>query len=427
CPIYTTQELQSHITAKSQPHQPDSHDLAFLQHSSGTTGLQKGVALTHTAVVQQLQEYGRAIQLTPQDKIISWLPLYHDMGLIAGFLLPLFHGIPLILMSPFAWVRSPVMLLKAISDHQGTLCWLPNFAYNHITRRTRQRDLDGISLTTMRLFINCSEPVHAASHQLFLERFAPLGANETQLGVSYAMAENTFAVSQTPPNQPAHQDTINGRILATEQRAIPVFPDHPHAITHVSCGRPLPQTAVRVTNSHNHPLAERHIGQITIKSPYMLREYHNRPELTPFTSDGWYHTGDMGYIANGEIYIIGRQKDLIINAGKNIYPQDIEAILNNITGIQPGRVVVFGIPDKREGTELLVALAEANTTNQKQDQQHQLTRQMRQTVAQQSMVTLSYAQIVPPRWLLKTSSGKIGRAANRQKWLAEKNQHNPKT
>ena len=310
------------------------------------------------------------------------------------------------------------MLLRAISEHKGTLCWLPNFAYNHCARRIRRRDFENLSLESMRIFVNCSEPVRASSHQLFLDKFGAIGATADQLGVSYAMAENTFAVTQTEPNRPAKIDTVSNRILAKEQRAQPIDPANPDAVAQVSCGRPLPQTAVQVRDSDNRSLPERKVGEITIKSPYMLGEYYNRPELTPFDQDGWYRTGDMGYIADGEIFVIGRQKDLIINAGKNIYPQDIEAILNGVDGIHPGRVVVFGIPDEREGTELLVALAEADTADE--TEQREIGRQMRQTVAQQSMVTLNFAQVVPPRWLIKTSSGKIGRDANRQKWLADR-------
>jgi fatty-acyl-CoA synthase len=168
-----------------------------LQHSSGTTGLQKGVALTHTAVLNQLAAYSQAIALHADDVVVSWLPLYHDMGLIAGFLLPLVQGLPLVLLSPFDWVQHPALLLQAIDRYRGTLCWLPNFAYNHCARRIRRRDKEAVSLASMRLFINCSEPVRHSSHQLFLEAFAAQGVTPDRLGVSYAMAENTFAVTQT--------------------------------------------------------------------------------------------------------------------------------------------------------------------------------------------------------------------------------------
>ncbi len=415
CRVIQIDQLPQVAKPPPSPHNPSANEIAFLQHSSGTTGLQKGVALSHTAVCQQLEEYATSINIAPQDVVVSWLPIYHDMGLIAGFLLPLYQGIPLVLMSPFEWVRSPALLFRAITQYQGTLCWLPNFAYNHCARRIRRRDLEKINLESMRLFINCSEPVRHDSHDLFVEKFGRLGVTHAQLGVSYAMAENTFAVTQTTPNQPIRRDTINGRLLAEKQIAEPVMPDHEHAVTHMSCGQPLQQTAVRVIDSQNRPLPERHIGQLTIQSPYMLNGYYRRSDLQPFDNAGWYQTGDMGYLVDGEIFVIGRQKDIIINAGKNIYPQDIEAILNTVDGVHPGRVVVFGVPDEKEGTELLAALVESDAVDL--DKQSEIGRRLRQAVAQQSMVTLNFAQVVPPKWLIKTSSGKIGRAANREKWL----------
>ena len=213
CPVYSSEQLtvnsEQWPANQTSPFTSDyksptisqltiGDEIALLQHSSGTTGLQKGVALSHTAVLNQIAAYSDTLKLTPNDKIVSWLPLYHDMGLIAGFLLPIIQGIPLVLMSPFDWVRHPALLLKAIDQHQGTLCWLPNFAYNHCARRIRKRDKAGVDLSSMRAFINCSEPVRHDSHQLFLEKFADNGVTADMLGVSYAMAENTFA---RHPNQ----------------------------------------------------------------------------------------------------------------------------------------------------------------------------------------------------------------------------------
>ncbi|MGD2048665.1 MAG: AMP-binding protein [Chloroflexota bacterium] len=426
----TCQTIGSHKLARSitkadvnefVPHQPDQNEIAFLQHSSGTTGLQKGVALSHSAVLNQLANYGQAIQLNPQDVIVSWLPLYHDMGLIAGFLLPLVQGIPLVLMSPFDWVRHPALLFQAIHDQRGTLCWLPNFAYNHCARRIRQRDTDGLSLEGMRLFVNCSEPVYHESHQLFLRRFAPNGLQPEMLSVSFAMAENTFGVTQTPPGQPANLDIINRSQLEREGHAQPVPADHPQADIRVSCGPPIRGTTIRVVDDAGRSLPERTVGEVAIQSDCMLAGYYKRPDLDPF-QDGWYLTGDMGYLAGGEVYIVGRSKDLIINAGKNIYPQDIEAIVNRVPGVHPGRCVVFGVPDEREGTELIAVVAQVRQPSDLEDLDRRQTigRAIRQEVARQSLVTVSYVHLVGPKWLIKTSSGKIARSANREKWLAEK-------
>ncbi len=418
CPVYGSAQVNGEDTAAPLPtYAPHPDEIAFLQHSSGTTGLQKGVALSHTAVLNQLSSYSDAIQLAGEDVVVSWLPLYHDMGLIAGFLLPLVQGIPLVLMSPFDWVQHPALLLRAIDQFGGTLCWLPNFAYNHCARRIRKRDKAGLSLASMRLFINCSEPVRHDSHELFLAKFREQGVRPEMLAVSYAMAENSFAVSQTEPGQPARLDVVDRRALAEDRAAIPVARDDPQALVQVSCGRPIAGTAVRVLDEQGGELAERQVGELAVRSNCMLTEYYRRPDLRPFRH-GWYLTGDMGYVAEGELYVIGRAKDLIINAGKNIYPQDIEAIVNNVPGVHAGRAVAFGVPDEREGTELIAVVAEVQTDDPAARQE--IGRQIRQAVAQQSLVTVSYVHLVGPKWLIKTSSGKIARAANREKWLKER-------
>jgi fatty-acyl-CoA synthase len=423
CPVYGSEQLRAAIpdspSLRVERGQGGEVDTAFLQHSSGSTGLQKGVALSHRAVLNQLASYSDSIQLSKQDVIVSWLPLYHDMGLIAGFLLPLVQGVPLVLMSPFDWVQHPAMLFRAINDYHGTLCWLPNFAYNHCARRIRARDMEGLSAASMRMFINCSEPVYDESHRLFAERFAHQGVRPEMLAVSYAMAENTFAVTQTPPGELPHLDVIDRAVLETERRASPVSADHPQAVVKVSCGKPILNTAVRVLDETGAPLPERCVGELAVQSDCMLTEYYRRPDLQPFKDD-WYLTGDRGYIADGEVYVVGRSKDLIINAGKNVYPQDIEAIVNTVPGVHAGRAVAFGVPDEREGTELIAVVAEVHTDDPTERQT--ITAAIRSTVARSSTVTLSYVHLVNDKWLIKTSSGKIARSANRAKWLAERAQ-----
>ncbi len=417
CPVIGSTELAGLANAAGalRWHQPQPEDIAFLQHSSGTTGLQKGVALSHRAVLNQLASTARAIDLRPDDVIVSWLPLYHDMGLIAGFMQPLVQGVPLILMSPFDWVKHPALLFRAIHEYNGTLTWLPNFAYNHLARRVRDRDMAGLRLNGMRMFINCSEPVRHDSHELFLQRFGEMGLREEMLAVSYAMAENTFAVTQTPPGQPPRLDVVNRRALEKSGRALPAT-DGDRTRTLVSCGPPIPNTRAKAVNAAGETLPERRVGEIAIRSDCMLTGYYKRPDLQPF-ADGWYLTGDMGYLADGEVYIVGRKKDLIINAGKNVYPQDIEAIVNEVPGVHPGRAVVFGVPDEREGTELIAVVAEVDADDPAE--RKQIARAIRQLVARESTVTVSYVTLVGPKWLIKTSSGKIARAANREKWLAE--------
>jgi len=419
CPVYGSVQLYAQAgLLRPAPPPAAPHDIAFLQHSSGTTGLQKGVAISHDAVLNHTAAYSDALQLNAQDVIVSWLPLYHDMGLIAGFMLPLVQGIPLVLMSPFDWVGHPAMLFRAIQDYKGTFCWLPNFAYNHSARRIRQRDTAGLDLSSLRAFVNCSEPVHHSSHLLFAERFAANGIGLQHLTVSYAMAENTFAVTQSPIAQPARLDVVDRAALENERTATPCQPQLPTAQLNVSCGAPIDGVQVKIIDENGRTLAERQLGEVAVKSNFMLTGYYQRPDLNAqLWHDGWYRTGDMGYLADGEVYIAGRKKDLIINAGKNVYPQDLEAIVNTVPGVHPGRAVAFGVYDEREGTELIGIVAEVDATDP--DAKRHIAAQIRQAIAHQTTVTASYVYLVDDKWLIKTSSGKIARAANRDKWQAE--------
>ncbi len=420
CAVYGSHDLSTLLTDESisfKATSPSTKSPALLQHSSGTTGLQKGVALSHEAVLNQLAAYSDAIKLREDDVIASWLPLYHDMGLIAGFVQPIVQGIPLVLMSPFDWVRHPAMLLKAIQDYKATLSWLPNFAYNHLARTVRQRDSEGLDLSSIRAFINCSEPVRNDSHMLFAERFQANGVTSNQLTVSYAMAENTFAVTQTPVGQPPNVDFVERLTLQHELKAIPAI-DEAAGEKIVSCGKPINGTVVKVVNDAGQSLGERQVGEVMVKSNCMLSSYYHRDDLQPLDDEGWYRTGDKGYIADGEVYIVGRSKDLIINAGKNIYPQDIEAIVNSVVGVHPGRAVVFGVADEREGTELIAVVAEVDTDEAAI--RKQISQSIRQYVGRQSDITLNFVTLVEKGWLIKTSSGKIARGKNRDKWLEER-------
>ncbi|HEY6548192.1 MAG TPA: AMP-binding protein, partial [Vicinamibacteria bacterium] len=394
CPVLSAGELEGQ-GADAPAYAPTPGAVAFLQHSSGTTGLQKGVALSHEAVLNQLASCGDALGLRPDDVVVSWLPLYHDMGLIAGFLLPMVQGLPLVLMSPFDWVAHPALLLRALHEHAGTLVWLPNFAYHHCARRIRKRDSAGLDLSRVRSFINCSEPVHAESHALFLGRFAENGVHEGQLAVSYAMAENTFAVTQTPPGRPPRLDHVT--LAASPSR------------TAVSCGTPVAGTEVRVADEEGRPLAEREVGELLVRGDCLFAGYHGRPDLDRQAfREGWYRTGDMGYLAEGEVYVVGRKKDLIINGGKNVYPQDLEAIVNTVAGVHPGRAVAFGVYDEREGTEVVAVVAEVDETDP--GRRHEIEQAVRQRLAQGASVTASHVTLVDDRWLIKTSSGKVARS-----------------
>ncbi len=392
-------------------------DIVLLQHSSGTTGLQKGVALTHQAVFNQLESYSQALRLAPDDVIVSWLPLYHDMGLIAGFLMPILWGIPLVLMSPFEWVRAPYKLMQAVSRYKGTLSWLPNFAYNFCAQKIRERDLVGVDLSSWRAISNCSEPMRYASHQAFLERFRPYGLRPEALATCYAMAENVFAVTQGGLDGPVTVDEIDRDAFQIERQARPADPDRP-SIKMLSAGRPVRGTQVKVVADDGAELPERGVGEVALRSDCMLVGYYHRPDANAKAfRDGWYLTGDYGYMADGEVYVSGRKKDLIIVGGKNIYPQDLETLAMEVEGVHPGRVVAFGVFNEEAGTEEVVIVAEADT--EIEEQREHIAAAIRQTVTRGSAVALRNVYITGPHWIAKTSSGKTARLANRDKYLQE--------
>lgn len=375
-------------------------EIALLQHSSGSTGLQKGVALAHVAIFNQLRSYATAIRLSQDDVIVSWLPLYHDMGLIAAFITPLMLRVPLVLMSPFDWVRAPQRLFHAITRYGGTLCWLPNFAYNFCAQKIRDRDLQGVNLATMRAFVNCSEPTVYSSHQKFAARFGAYGLRDGTLTTCYAMAENVFAVSQSVVGEAPTLDTAP--------------PDGREA--RLSNGKPIANVLVKIVDPDGALLPENTIGEIALQSDCMLTGYFHRPDLTDKAMrDGWYLTGDMGYLKNGEVYITGRKKDIIIVGGKNVYPQDLELLASEVAGVHPGRVVAFGVMDTQAGTEEIVVVAESDI--QDEDEQQNVADSVRAHLTRNTDVAVRMVQLVPLGWLIKTSSGKVARTANREKYL----------
>lgn len=396
-------------------------DIVFLQHSSGTTGLQKGVALSHQAVFNQLDSYSKALNLNSEDTIVSWLPLYHDMGLIAGFIMPIMSRVPLVLMSPFEWVRAPHKLLQAVSKYQGTLTWLPNFAYNFCAQKIRERDLEGVNLKSLRAVINCSEPIYIKSHQMFLERFSTYGFRSDALATCYAMAENVFAVTQGGIHRPVQIDTIYKDVFISKHMAQPGLGKN-NILKMVSSGTPISDVNVQVFEKETRRLLpERHVGEIVFQSNCMLTGYYNRPDATVEAfHDGWYLTGDLGYIANGEVYITGRKKDLIIVGGKNIYSRDLEIIASDIDGIHPGRVAAFGVFNDTSGTEDVVIVAEVEKDLMPNRQK--IVEMVRNAINKNSDVNIltNNIHLVERGWLLKTSSGKVSRPANREKYLSEK-------
>ena len=387
----------------------------LLQHSSGTTGLQKPVMLSHRAVLEHVRRYGAAIALRDDDKVCSWLPLYHDMGLIAAFHMALAAGITTIQLDPFEWVVAPVLQLEAISKERATLAWLPNFAYNHMAERIHDDDLEGIRLDSIRLLINCSEPVRASSHEMFFQRFSRLGLRRGTLSACYAMAETTFAVTQTAPGEEAPVLDAD-RDALSKGRFGPPVDGQPRRVC-VSSGIPIDGCEVRIVDEQRRDLPDGRIGEIAIRSVSMFDGYRNNLEQTARVLDqGWYYSGDYGFRIAGHHYVIGRKKDIIIVAGKNIYPEDIEDAVNHVEGVLPGRAIAFGADDELAGTEQICVVAETERADDA------AKKNLKRSIVEAGMridVTIARVYLVPPRWLIKSSAGKPSRSANRDRAATE--------
>jgi len=395
-------------------------DIVILQHSSGTTGLQKGVALSHQAVFNQLDAYGKALSLNENDVVVSWLPLYHDMGLIAGFIMPILSGIHLVLQSPFDWVRAPYKLMQSVTKYRGTLSWLPNFAYNFCAQKIRERHLEGVDLSSWRAITNCSEPVRWESHQAFYEKFKSYGLKREALQTSYAMAENVFAVTQSPlGGEPAVLEIDREAFMS--QRVAKLVSEsnlENSSMKMMSSGRPLENVKIKVFDENRNELPERVIGEVALQSNSMLTGYYHREDATQQAfHDGWYLTGDYGFISDGEVFVSGRKKDMIIVGGKNVYPQDLESLTYEVAGVHAGRSVAFGMFDEEQGTEDVVIIAEVDSEDPAEQQK--VADAIRLHVTKNSAIALRYVKVVDPKWIVKTSSGKTARSANKEKFLKE--------
>lgn len=393
---------------------PSVNQEAFLQFSSGTTGAKKGVRISIEALFRQIKAYESYVNFDEHSCVVSWLPHYHDMGLIACILMPWVKQVPVVMMSPFQWVKNPTMLLTAIETHHGTHVWQPNFALGHLCRAVSDAP-PGYDLSSLQQLICCSEPVLFETVHNFRQVFSNGNIDNLQINNCYAMAENTFAVSST--------QTPNLNFLNLDDESFRkglVAPKSDGKTKIASAGRILPNAEIRILDENRAESAPNRIGEIAIRTNCMLDGYHNNSKATDEAiSDGWYFTGDLGFIHENELFVSGRKKDLIIVGGENIYPQDIELILNKEDGLIPGRNVVFGVDDPRVGTEKVIVLAESHKQSDEIN-----TDKIRERIFNQLNISISEIVVLPHQTLKKGTAGKISRFLNRILFL-EQNRSQP--
>ena len=379
-------------------------DASFLQFSSGTTGIKRGVLVRDEAVLAQLHAYAQALDLSEADRIVSWLPLYHDMGFIACLNMPLLFGVHTIVLDPIDWVTSPAALLQAVTRFGATLSWNPNFAYAFMAQRVRDGQLEGVNLSSLRGLVNCSEPVTYASQQRFLDRFGPFGVRGDVFLGCYAMAETTFALTHGSGSDPRALDEAGPVSGARSDTADP----------YVSVGRPLAGVELEVMDEHGTPLKDREIGELWVRSPFNFTGYHGDQDAARVAfADDWYRTGDLGYRVGDHFFVTGRRKDVLIVGGVNVFPNDLEEVVSQVDGVLAGRTVAFARFDPRIQTERVTILAESDHLG---EEAREVTLEVRQRIQASFELAAFEVHLVPSGWLIKSTSGKIARSTNRDKW-----------
>ena len=407
-----------------KPFRAAADDIAFLQYTSGSTGDPKGVILTHADLLANIRAMGQAVRASSDDVFVSWLPLYHDMGLIGAWLGSLYFGMPLISLSPLAFLAKPLRWLQAIDQHGGTLSAAPNFAYELCLTRVSDASLETLDLSSWRWAFNGAEPVSPRTLRSFAERFARCGLRPQAIAPVYGLAEAAVGLAFPPGGRGPRIDCIDRRRFAQSGHALQLPRDDPAAMEVVACGSPLPGYRVRVVDSRGRPLPERHEGQLQFKGPSATRGYFNNPEATArLIQDDWHDTGDRAYLAGGDIHLTGRVKDLIIRGGRNIYPYELEQAIGEIRGVRMGCVAAFAAQDPKSGSERLVVVAE--TREQDPNRRSALKRAIRERAIDVLGLPPDEVVLAPARAVLKTSSGKLRRGATRDLYLTNRLQRVP--
>jgi fatty-acyl-CoA synthase len=402
-----------------------AEDLALLQYTSGSTGNPKGVMLTHANLLANVRAIGEALGMRNDDVGVTWLPLYHDMGLIGSWLMPLYFGVPVVVLSPLAFLSRPARWLRAFHRYRGTIAAAPNFAYELAAAKVSDEEIQGLELSTWRAALNGAEPVLPSTLDRFAARFAACGFRRETLLPVYGLAEASLAVTIPPVGRGPHVDLLERAAFAQGGRAVPAPPDasdaDPNVISFVSAGPPVPRHEVRIANERGEDAGQRVEGQLWFRGPSATQGYYRNELATAAlfpegAAAGWVNSGDRAYRAEGEIYITGRVKDIIIQAGHNLYPHEIEDAVAQVPGVRKGCVVAFGAADPLAGTERLVIVAESRERDRAARERlaRAITRQITETLG----LPPDVVEVVQPNAIPKTSSGKLRRDATKQRFLS---------
>jgi len=414
--VVTADELAASGASVSGP-EGDASDPAFVQYTSGSTGQPKGVLLTHANLLANIRAIAQGLEMEPTDVGVSWLPLYHDMGLIGAWLNCLHNGLPLTLMPPTAFLARPERWLWAIHERRATLSAAPNFAYELCARRIADEKLEGLDLSSWRVALNGAEPVSPGTLERFTRRFSRHGFHAEAMTPVYGLAECSVALAFPRIGRGPRVDRIAREPFQREGLAREAAAGDETALAFVSAGRELPEHAIRIVDDAASDVGERVVGRLAFRGPSMTSGYYRNPEATAAITlaGGWLDSGDLAYRADGEIHICGRRKDLIIKGGRNLVPQEIEEAAAGVEGVRRGCVVAFGVENATLGTEALVIVAETRATDP--FERERIANAVTESVAAAVEVPPDDVVLVAPGGVLKTSSGKVRRAATKQQYV----------
>ena len=393
-----------------------ANDPALIQYTSGSTGNPKGVLLQHRNLLTNLRSIGEKININENDVIVSWLPLYHDMGLIGAWLGSLYYGIPLVLHSPLAFLTRPERWLWSIDRYKGTISASPNFGYEFCTHKVSEDNIAGLDLSSWRLALNGAEAISADTIRHFVEKFSAYRFDPKAIYPVYGLAESTVALSFPDLNSNVNTEKLDREIFLKEKRAEVIDEKTQDFFEFVSCGKPLAGHDMRIVDDAGNALEERHIGRVQFRGPSAMQGYYNNRQAVEMAyHDGWWDTGDMGYMANDEFFPTGRRKDLIIKAGRNFYPEDIEQVVDQLPFIRKGAVVAFGLREEESGTEKIIVVAEIK--EKKQKKRDKFIANIRHKIKEAIGIPPDQVVLVQRDTIPKTSSGKLQRSATKMRYL----------
>jgi acyl-CoA synthetase (AMP-forming)/AMP-acid ligase II len=386
---------------------------AFIQYTSGSTGNPKGVELTHGAVASNIHVIGQGVRVNRSDRVASWLPLYHDMGLVGGLLMPFYFHVPLVLMSPTAFLMRPSRWLWAMARHRVTVTVAPNFGYALCVKRVTESEIEGLDLSSLRVTLNGAEPINYRTIVDFERKYVPYGFNPRAMFPVYGQAEAVVALTFPPPGTPVRVEVISREALANGHV---VHAKDVGSMAVVGVGSALPGHRVHIVDAEGNAVPDATVGHIVVRGPSVMKNYYRAPEETArVLRDGWLWTGDLGFFIEGMLFIAGRAKDLIIVRGHNYYPEDLERVAERVPGVRPGGVVGFAVYDEENAVDLAVLIVETKVTDA--DEQAALVQKIQTSIADHCGLRVDEVVLVPPKTIPKTSSGKRQRALTRQRYL----------